>query len=125
MQKRIIGKAANGIAVQEPDIGNFIKCISNGLYNLKERDCTLGGTGLLEPCRVCVISSDIHKHLQKLHDYEEERRDLLSDDKLLAQQKVYILLFHTIVVTTSSAWPISVSTRRYSIGSWQEWLLRT
>jgi hypothetical protein len=83
MQNRIIGEAANWIAVQVPDIGHFIKCISNGLYSLKERDRTLGGTGLLEPCRICLISSDICKHLQKLHDYEEEHRDLLSDDKLL------------------------------------------
>jgi hypothetical protein len=98
MQNRLIGEAANGIAVQAPDISHFIKCISMGLYSLKEHDHTLGGTGLLKPCRICVISSDIRKHLQKLHDYEEEHRDLLSDDKLLAQQKKAVQCIYSVIL---------------------------
>jgi hypothetical protein len=94
IQNRIIGKAANGIS----DIGHFIKCISNGLSSLKEHDHTLGGTGLLEPCRICVIiSSDIRKHLQRLHEYEEEHRDLLSDEELLAQRKNAVQGIYSVI----------------------------
>jgi hypothetical protein len=65
---------------------------------LKEHDHTLGGTGLLEPCRICVIiSSDIRKHLQRLHEYEEEHRDLLSDEELLAQRKNAVQGIYSVI----------------------------
>ena len=67
-QAEIIGPAAEGQAIYIPDSGHFIKCISNGLYELKRRDPTLGGSGLLEPTRIRAISGDIMRHLRSCHD---------------------------------------------------------
>jgi hypothetical protein len=87
--------------VQVPDIGHFIS--------------------FFEPCRIHVISSDICKHLHKLYEDEEEYRDLLSDNKLLAQWKkaaqgIYSVILHQCGDHRQGDTAALVQ--------WQEWLLR-
>jgi hypothetical protein len=49
---------------QLPDIGHFIKTVSNGLYMLGNNNKALKGVSLLEPSRIQAISSDVAKHLR-------------------------------------------------------------
>jgi hypothetical protein len=49
---------------QLPDIGHFIKTVSNGLYSLGYNNTALKGASLLEPSCIRTISSDVSKHLR-------------------------------------------------------------
>ena len=62
-QANAIGVVAAGIAIQLPDIGHFIKTVSNALYQLAERDTILKGACLLEGSRIRAISSDLASHI--------------------------------------------------------------
>ena len=66
-QAEIVGPAADGVAERIPDIGHFIKTVSNGLYKLASEDPTLKGKDLLEPSRIKMISSDLAAHLRNYH----------------------------------------------------------
>jgi hypothetical protein len=67
-QAEIVGPAAAGAAERIPDIGHFIKTVSNGLYKAASDDPTLKGKDLLEPARIKMISSDLATHLRNYHD---------------------------------------------------------
>jgi hypothetical protein len=77
-QRDIMGPVVEGIAQQLPDFGHFIKCISNGLYTLAEKDSTLKGKSLLEPSRIRAISGDVARHI---HSYHDELLLLHPDDE--------------------------------------------
>jgi hypothetical protein len=68
-QKECIGDAAKDVAVQVPDIGHFIKYISNGLYKLADRSKSLKGKCLLKPLRIHCIAGDIKRHLKSFHNF--------------------------------------------------------
>jgi hypothetical protein len=63
----LIGDVASKIATQLPDIGHFIKTVSNALYKLAEHDTILKGAGLLEGPRICAMSSDLARHIQEFN----------------------------------------------------------
>lgn len=48
-----------GKAIYVPDIGHFIKCISNALFYLAKNNSTLRGVSLLEASRIKAITTDI------------------------------------------------------------------
>ena len=60
-----------------PDIGHFIKCISNALYKLASNSPQLRGKMLLEPSRIRCICSDISKYLR---EYGDEIRKLEGEE---------------------------------------------
>jgi hypothetical protein len=66
-QANAIGVVAAGIAIQLPDIGHFIKTVSNALYQLAERDTILKGACLLEGSRIRAISSDLASHIREFN----------------------------------------------------------
>ena len=70
-QAELIGDAAKNVADQIPDIGHFIKCISNGFYTFKMKNKQFGGVGLLDPSRIRSISSDVSRHLRS---YSNEKK---------------------------------------------------
>jgi hypothetical protein len=51
-QAHLIGKPAYGLAARVPDIGHFVKTVSNALYTIRRDDSTLCGKGLLDPPRI-------------------------------------------------------------------------
>ena len=68
---KFIGKQAAlvpsfaGKAEYLPDIGHFIKCISNAFFGLATKNSELRGKSLLEAPRIRCICADISKHLRK------------------------------------------------------------
>jgi hypothetical protein len=66
-QAEIVGPAADGVAVRIPNVQNFIKTVSNGLYKLASEDPTLKGKDLLEPACIKMIWSDLAAHLRNYH----------------------------------------------------------
>ena len=52
-------KEFEGIAIYVPDIGHFIKFISNALFYLAKNNSTLPGVSLLEASRIKAITTDI------------------------------------------------------------------
>ena len=79
-QKDIIGKNADDVSEYFPDIGHFIKCISNGLYNIAKEDPTLKGRQLLEPSRIKAISGDIRRHLCWYHKAKAKSKTASATD---------------------------------------------
>ena len=65
MQNEIIGCAADRVAEHIPDIGHFIKCVSNGFYKLKEKNKEFSGVGLLDVSRIKAVSADVSRHLRE------------------------------------------------------------
>lgn len=68
-----------GKAQYLPDIGHFIKCISNSFYALSKKYAELKGVSLLEPSRIRCICGDISKYLR---EYGEDLRNVKDPDKL-------------------------------------------
>jgi hypothetical protein len=68
MQRNIMGEIVDGIGEQLPDFGHFIKCISNALYKLAEKNSTLQRKGLLERPRIRTLSEDVARHIHSYHD---------------------------------------------------------
>jgi hypothetical protein len=62
-----IGDVAANIAIQLPDIGHFIKTVSNALYELAEHDTILKGAYLLEASRIRAMSSDLAGHIREFN----------------------------------------------------------
>eukprot|EP00985_Skeletonema_marinoi_P018417 scaffold10289_cov75-Skeletonema_marinoi.AAC.1 len=62
-QARLV-KEFDGKAIYLPDIGHFIKCISNALHSLASKHSDLRGVALLEPARIKSITSDVTKILK-------------------------------------------------------------
>ena len=77
-QERILGKSVKGIAKPVPDIGHFIKCISNEFYKFKGLHKVYARTGMLEPLRIKSMTSDISKHLRKYNSKKKERTLILN-----------------------------------------------
>lgn len=83
---RFINKQASiitefdGIAIYLPDIGHFIKCISNALYALANKESTLRGAALLEANRIKAISTDITKILKEYGKEMERIKEEFGDD---------------------------------------------
>ena len=46
-KSELIGSCAENKAEHIPDIGHFVKCISNGIYTLKQKNKIYVGVGLL------------------------------------------------------------------------------
>jgi hypothetical protein len=95
-----------------PDIGHFIKCISNALFKLSGQNSELRGVSLLEATRIKAISSDITGIIK---DYGKEVttiEDEFKDDDLVRNQtlnasrnvamKRLIPLFHIIAMITQT-----------------------
>lgn len=62
-QKSIIGPAAVGKAEHLPDNGHILKDCSNGIYDIRAKDKSFSGKGLLENARIKAIISDIRSAL--------------------------------------------------------------
>lgn len=54
-----------------PNIGNFIKCISNGFYSLKQKNKTFSGVGLLDVSGIISTPVDISNYLQEYNTLKE------------------------------------------------------
>jgi len=77
------GFDATGLAKQVPDIGHFVKTVSNAFYKLANEDSTIKGAGLLEPTRIRALSSDVSKHLRRYH--EKRKKQPMDVAKLRAE----------------------------------------
>ena len=64
-QKQILQEPASVDSTHVPDIGHFIKCISNGFYKLRTTNKEVSGVGLLEPLRIRSMSADVSQHLRE------------------------------------------------------------
>ena len=53
-----------GIVEHIPDIGHFIKTISDSFYKLKSQNSEYIGVALLNPVRIKIIASDVSCHLR-------------------------------------------------------------
>eukprot|EP00986_Skeletonema_menzelii_P015095 scaffold11045_cov138-Skeletonema_menzelii.AAC.1 len=93
---RFINKQASiitefdGIALYLPDIGHFIKCISNGFFNLAGKDNTLKGAALLEASRIKAISTDITKILKEYGKQMKCIEDECGDNTSLLEGKLNV-----------------------------------
>jgi myosin-crossreactive antigen len=58
-QAHLVGKPAYGLAARVPDIGHFVKTISNALYTVWRDDSTLCGKGLLDPPSIKAIAANL------------------------------------------------------------------
>jgi hypothetical protein len=67
-QAHVVGPSAEGVAERIPDVGHFIKTVSNGLYKAANEDPTLKGKDSLKPACIKMISSDLAAHLWNYHD---------------------------------------------------------
>jgi hypothetical protein len=76
--KECIGDATKDIAVQVPDIGHFIKCISNSLYKLADGNKLLKDKYLLEPLRIRRIAGDVKWHLKSFHNFWSDIKKKVS-----------------------------------------------
>ena len=70
-QEMILGTVVKDLAKPVPDIGHFIKCISNAFYKFKSENKAFDGVGMLQPLRIKSISSDISRHLRSYHQKKE------------------------------------------------------
>ena len=73
-----------GKAEYLPDIGHFIKCISNSFYKLATKHTELRGKNLLEAPRIRCICSDISQYLR---DFGVELRKGIQGEELEKQRK--------------------------------------
>ena len=94
-QAEIIGKEAQNIAEQIPDIGHFIKCISNGFHTIRRKNKEFSGVGLLELKRIRSIFTDVSRHLR---DYHHVRTNGNLNAKTINNQKVVHLGYISSVV---------------------------
>ena len=94
-QAEIIGNEAKNIAEQIPDIGHFIKCISNGFYTIKTKNKEFSGVGLLEPQRIRSISADVSRHLRDYHRVSSNGN--LNAQSINDQKLVYLARISSIV----------------------------
>ena len=83
-QAEMIGETVKGIAEQIPDIGHFIKCISNGFYTFKTKNRQFRGVGLLDPNRIRSISADVSRHLRC---YSNFTREIIKNSNCTIEQK--------------------------------------
>ncbi|EJK56195.1 hypothetical protein THAOC_23970, partial [Thalassiosira oceanica] len=77
-QAELVGDSWKGKAQYCPDIGHFIKCISNALFTLANKNTELRGKNLLEPVRIKVLVSDILKYIR---EYGADYKAYVSTDK--------------------------------------------
>ena len=82
-QFEFIGAVVANIVEYLPDIGHFIKTVSNALYDLGEHDPNLKGSCLLEPARIRAMSSDLAMHFRDfnvvLKKFVNKEPDQLSE----------------------------------------------
>ena len=71
-QETILGTSVVDVAKVIPDIGHFIKCISNAFYTFKSKNTVFGGIGMLEPLRIKSMTSDISNHLRAYNKKKQE-----------------------------------------------------
>ena len=57
-----------------PDIGHFIKSISNGFHSFKDKKSEFSGVSLLDPNRVRSTSSDVSRHLKDYHKIDKKMK---------------------------------------------------
>ncbi|KAL7536484.1 hypothetical protein ACHAXR_007193 [Thalassiosira sp. AJA248-18] len=74
-----------GKAEYLPDIGHFIKCISNSFFALATKNAELRGKCLLEAPRIRCMCGDISKYLR---EYGDDYRKWSSSDDIDAEEKL-------------------------------------
>mmetsp|Transcript_1674 Transcript_1674/g.2723 ORF Transcript_1674/g.2723 Transcript_1674/m.2723 type:complete len:294 (-) Transcript_1674:121-1002(-) len=108
---RFINKQASiiqefdSIAIYMPDIGHFIKCISNGLFKLSGQHSELRGVSLLEASRIKSICADITGIIK---DYGKERKQIQEGNKDDAAAMKQFATFCSSRVCAAGAAPSSV-----------------
>ena len=55
-----------------PNVGHFIKLISNGFYSFKENDREFYGVSLLDPIRIKCVSSDVSRNLNSCNNLDKK-----------------------------------------------------
>jgi hypothetical protein len=80
-QLEVIGPAASGIVGQKPDLNHKVKTVSNGLYDLANKNLELRGANLLEAPRIRVICGDLTRHLRTFHDILQSSLDTVTISK--------------------------------------------
>jgi hypothetical protein len=69
----LIGEPAHGLAIRVPDIGHFIKIVSDALYKIWKEDSTLRGKGLLDPPRIKAIAADLSRVIRLYGKFLKEK----------------------------------------------------
>jgi hypothetical protein len=91
-QVKVLGEEISGLAEHEPDIGHFLKTISNAMYILCDKDRTMKGKQLLETPRIRAITSDVKKHIDTYHDcivdLQEKESTIMAQQGLTARKDV-------------------------------------
>ena len=103
-QKKNLGEPAGVNSTHVPDIGHFIKCISNGFYKLRTTNKEVSGVGLLEPNRIRSMSADVSRHLReyKLEKQsveitnigKEEKEELIKNQRKECLQRIDSIAHH-------------------------------
>jgi sRNA-binding protein len=87
-QAHLIGEPAYGLAARVPDIGHFVKTVSNALYNIRREDSTLRGKGLLDPPRIKAIAADLSREIRRYGKFLKEKGlDLSPEQQGCARQR--------------------------------------
>ena len=93
-QGELLGDFVKGIATHIPDIGHFIKTISNGFYKFKTAHKEYSGVGLLEPIRIKTISSDISRHLRNYRDNMNKPNSIRSFERTKCLDNIDSIIHH-------------------------------
>ena len=99
-QAEIVGDSWEGKAEYVPDIGHFIKCISNAFFALATKHSELRGKNLLEPTRIKALCGDLLKYLReygefyKAHCNNDSEKELVDKERKRAMQRIANLVNH-------------------------------
>ena len=88
-QEQILGDIVKGSAKPVPDIGHFIKCISNAFYKFKTENKEYDGVGMLQPLRIKSMSSDISRHLRTYHQKKHNCTDVLIEKDIALKKNLF------------------------------------
>ena len=96
-QNKIIGENADNIGRHIPNIGSFIKCISNRFYKGKTKNKEFSGVGLLDPqhIRLCQGTSETFMLLRLALNFLTYQKKQKS--KLWVYKKVYLQIIDLII----------------------------
>ena len=93
-QCELLGDLVKGIATHIPDIGHFIKTISNGFYKFKTKNKEYSGVGLLVPIRIKTISSDVSRHLRNYRDNMIKPNSIRSFERKKCLDNIDSIIHH-------------------------------
>ena len=77
-----------GLAEHIPNIGYFIKWLSNGFYKLKGYHKEYSGLGLLNPVQIKAIPVDVSWHLQEYKVSITQIGSVVSIERVQCKEKI-------------------------------------